>query len=87
MSKTAPPEGPLDVLWDIPALTWMILAGEVLAAVLALSSTIDEGRWSYFVILSLGVQWVLLFTLVLLGGALLLVRVKSPPRQRVQVSE
>ncbi len=66
MSKTAPPEGPLDVLWDIPALTWMILAGEVLAAVLALSSTIDEGRWSYFVILSLGVQWVLLFTLVLL---------------------
>lgn len=66
MPRTTNPSSPLDALWHAQALIWMILAGEVLAVVITLSSAVDDGRWRYFLILSLGVQWVLLFTLVVL---------------------
>lgn len=61
---------PLDALWQAPVIVWVVLAGEGLAAVLALAPNMVEGRWVYFGLASLVVQWVLLTTL----GALYLLR-------------
>ncbi|MGV8932659.1 MAG: sensor histidine kinase [Luteimonas sp.] len=49
---------PLDVLWQGPTIMWVILAGEGLAAVLALSPGVGNGRWVYFGLASLIVQWI-----------------------------
>lgn len=54
---------PLDILWRGPALLWILLAGEGLAAILALGPGIDQDRWIYFGLTSLVVQWVALLAL------------------------
>lgn len=62
---------PLDSLWQAPVIIWVVLAGEGLAAVLALApNAMDGGRWVFFGLVSLIVQWVLLTTL----GCLYLLR-------------
>jgi two-component system sensor histidine kinase AlgZ len=59
---------PLDILWQAPVIIWTLLAGEGVAAVLALAPTLDENRWVYFGLASLAVQWVALLTLTCLYG-------------------
>ena len=59
------PQRPLDILWRGPALLWILLTGEGLAAILALGPGIDQDRWVYFGLTSLVVQWV---ALLALGG-------------------
>lgn len=54
---------PLDALWQAPVLIWVILAGEGVAAVLALGSTGAPNRWVHFGLSSFVVQWVSLTTL------------------------
>ena len=53
----------LDALWQAPLLIWTLLAGEGLAAILALAPGIAGNRWVYFGIASLAVQWTLLLAL------------------------
>jgi len=69
MRRTEQPP-PLDALWQAPVIIWAILAGQGLAAVLALAPGSSDNRWVYFGITSLVVQWVSLTTL----GALYLFR-------------
>jgi two-component system sensor histidine kinase AlgZ len=77
----AHPTTPLDALWQAPVIIWTMLAGEGLAAVLALAPGLQSDRWAYFGLASLLVQWVLLLTL---GGLYLLRRPLSLVRpQRV----
>lgn len=66
-SRTATP---LDALWQAPVIIWTMLAGESLAAVLALAPGVAVDRWVYFGLASFLVQWVLLLTL----GCLYLLR-------------
>ena len=54
---------PLDALWQAPVMVWVILAGEGLAAVLALGSNTAPSRWVDFGLSSFVVQWVSLTTL------------------------
>lgn len=54
---------PLDALWQAPVIMWVLLAGEGLAAVLALAPGIQEGRWVLFGLASLAIQWIALFAL------------------------
>jgi two-component system sensor histidine kinase AlgZ len=61
---------PLDALWQAPVIVWVVLAGEGLAAVLALAPGLNQSHWVYFGLTSLVVQWVSLTTL----GALYLLR-------------
>ena len=61
---------PLDALWRAPTIGWVLLAGEVLAAVLALAPGNDQVRWIYFGLTSLVVEWVAMLTL----GTLYLLR-------------
>jgi two-component system sensor histidine kinase AlgZ len=61
---------PLDALWQAPVIVWAIMAGEGLAAVLALAPGAGASPWVYFGVTSLVVQWVSLSTL----GALYLFR-------------
>lgn len=57
---------PLDALWQTSVVVWVLLAGEGLAAVLALAPAGDGNRWIHFGIASLAIQWILLITLGLL---------------------
>jgi two-component system sensor histidine kinase AlgZ len=57
---------PLDILWQGPVMLWVILAGEGLAAVLALGSSMGSSRWVHFGLTSFVVQWVALTTLGIL---------------------
>ncbi|MET0544498.1 MAG: histidine kinase [Variovorax sp.] len=66
MREPEPANDPLDALWQPPAIIWMVLVGEGLSLVLSLASGVDGQRWRYFGFASLGTQWVLLFTLVML---------------------
>ena len=70
MTQTRVPPLPLEVLWQAPAITGVVLAGEGLALLLALSPALAGDRWIYFGLASLMVQWVALLTL----GALYLLR-------------
>lgn len=54
---------PLDALWQAPVIAWVVLAGEALAAVLALAPGVVGDRWFHFGLTSLVIQWVALFTL------------------------
>lgn len=65
-----PHSNPLEVLWQAPVIIWVVAAGEGLAAVLTLAPALDNGRWVYFGLTSLIIQWVSLLTL----GALYLLR-------------
>lgn len=68
----APQTSPLNSLWQAPVIVWTLLAGEGVAAVLALAPGIASDRWVYFGLASLVIQWVLLATL----GALYALRRK-----------
>ena len=57
---------PLDALWRAPALIAVLVAGEGLALLLALSPSVVGDRWVYFGLASLGIQWIFLLTLGLL---------------------
>lgn len=59
----SPPTRPLDELWQARALTWIVVGGEGLAAVLALAPGLDDDRWVYFGLASLWIQWVVLASL------------------------
>ena len=61
MAQTNP--HPLDALWQPQAIIWVLLAGECLAAVLALAPGDNGGRWIYFGLASFLIQWVALLTL------------------------
>ena len=60
------PVRPLDALWQPRVILWVMLAGEGLALVLALSYAGGKDRWAYFGIASLTIQWVSLLTLGML---------------------
>lgn len=72
---------PLDALWQARVVMWVVLAGEGLALVLALSYAGDKARWTYFGIASLAIQWVSLLTLGTLYG--LRHRLAGLPAQRI----
>lgn len=61
---------PLDSLWRAPAVLRILLAGEAVALLLALAPGVQRDWWTYFLLASLGVNWVALLTL----GALFLLR-------------
>lgn len=61
---------PLETLWQAPAITWTILAGECLALVLSLSPGVAGSRLVLFGLASFLIQWVALLTL----GTLYLLR-------------
>ncbi|WP_246189417.1 sensor histidine kinase [Pseudoxanthomonas kalamensis] len=50
-------------------MTWVVIAGEGLAAILSMAPGVTIDRWVYFGLASLAIQWVLLLTL---GGLYLL---------------
>lgn len=54
---------PLETLWQPTTLTWVVLGGEGLAALFALSPGVESGRWVLFGLASLMIQWVLLLAL------------------------
>ena len=66
--ETPAPSAPLDALWQAPVILSVIVAGEGLAAILAMSPGAPGNRWAYFGLASLLVQWVVLSTL---GGMFL----------------
>lgn len=57
---------PLDTLWQPRTLVWVLLAGEAVAAVLAVAPGTEGDRLPYFGIASLAVQWISLTSLCLL---------------------
>ncbi len=66
MAPLPPLLRPLDTLWQANTLIWVVLAGEALAAVLALAPGMTTDRLVYFGIASLTIQWVALMSLGLL---------------------
>jgi two-component system, LytTR family, sensor histidine kinase AlgZ len=60
------PATPLDLLWQAPVITSVVLTGEMLAAVLALAPGVGGSRWVYFGLTSLLIQWISLLTLATL---------------------
>lgn len=57
------PQTPLDALWRAPVIVSTLLAGESVAAILALAPGVPGSRWAYFGLASLMIQWVALTTL------------------------
>src|SRR3546814_278814 len=57
---------PLDALWQPPAIIWVVLSGECLAAVLALAPGDTGSRLVYFGLASILIQWVSLLSLGML---------------------
>lgn len=53
----------LETLWQPATLIWVVLGGEGLAALFALSPGVESGRWILFGLASLMIQWVLLLSL------------------------
>ncbi|MCS3807279.1 histidine kinase [Xanthomonas sp. 4461] len=78
-----PLQAPLDALWQAPVIIAVILAGELLAATLALAPGIESGRWVYFGLSSLVIQWISLPTL----GALYLIRTPLSRLRPQQVAQ
>lgn len=66
--KSAEQATPLDALWQASVIIWVVLAGEGLAAILALAPGVSGSRWVYFGLGSLTVQWI---SLLVLGGLFL----------------
>ena len=58
----------LEALWQAPALMWILLAGEVLALILAMAPGVPGPRVQFFCLASLAVQWILLMALSGLYG-------------------
>ena len=65
MNPSATPPNPLEVLWQAPVLTAVVLGGEGLALILALAPGPVGDRAVYFGLASLMIQWV---SLLSLGG-------------------
>ena len=81
MTQTRNPPMPLEVLWQAPAITGVVLAGEGLALLLALHPALSGDRWVYFGLASLAIQWVALLTL---GALYVFRRVLAPlPAHRI----
>lgn len=59
----SPAPSPLDVLWQAPAIMSVVLIGESLALVLALTPGGTGDRWVFFGLASLLAQWVVLLAL------------------------
>ncbi len=70
---------PLDTLWQARTLVWMLLAGEAVAAVLAIAPGAGSDRLAYFGIASLTIQWISLMSLGLLYPLRHRLAVVSPP--------
>ncbi|MBL8255407.1 MAG: histidine kinase [Pseudoxanthomonas mexicana] len=68
MLPTLPPAriSPLDTLWQAHTLIWVLLAGEAVAAVLAVAPGTDGDRLTYFGVASMAIQWISLTALCLL---------------------
>ena len=68
MTPIPPPTrlSPLDTLWQPRTLIWVLLAGEAVAAVLAVAPGTDGDRLTYFGVASLAIQWISLTALCLL---------------------
>jgi len=68
MSPITPPVrlSPLDTLWQPRTLVWVLLAGEAVAAVLAVAPGTEGDRLTYFGVASLAIQWISLTSLCLL---------------------
>ncbi len=47
---------PLDALWQGPVIIWVLLAGEALAAILALAPGGEPNRWVLFGLASLAIH-------------------------------
>jgi two-component system sensor histidine kinase AlgZ len=54
---------PLQLLFRAPAILWVLLAGEALAAILSLAPGVAIARWAYFGLMSLLIQWIALLSL------------------------
>jgi len=70
---------PLDTLWQPRTLIWVLLAGEAVAAVLALAPGTGGDRLTYFGVASLAIQWISLTALCLLYLLRRRLRGLSPP--------
>lgn len=66
MRKPVTTHDPLEILWQAPAIMWMLLTGEGVAIVLTLAPAVEADRWSYFGMISLAIQWISLSTLATL---------------------
>lgn len=80
-----PTTGPLDVLWQAPAIVWSLLAGACLALVLALSPGVEGNRLVLFGLAIFVIQWVILLTL----GTLFVLRgsiARLPPHGVASIS-
>jgi len=64
--STAYSNNQLEVLKQPTTLIWIVMAGECIAAILALAPGPTTNRWVYFGLASLGIQWVGLLTLATL---------------------
>lgn len=80
--RMAPPPAqprPLDTLWQARTILWIVLAGEALAAIVALAPGFTGDRLAYFGLASFAIQWIFLMAL----GGLYLIRRRlagaSPP--------
>ncbi|MDH5835544.1 sensor histidine kinase [Luteimonas kalidii] len=70
---------PLDLLWQPRTLLWIVLAGEALAALLALAPGVQGARLTYFGMASFAIQWVFVMSLSLLYLARSWLQRASPP--------
>ena len=61
-------DSPLDALWAVRAILWVLLAGLALSVVLTLAPADDSDRWSTFWRTCVLVQWLLLTTLSMMYG-------------------
>lgn len=67
--EPAPSGAPLEILWQPGVVIFVVLAGEMLAAILALAPGISGSRWMYFGLSSLLIQWISVITLCVLRVA------------------
>lgn len=66
MATPSPVLSPLDTLWQARTLVWVLVAGEAVAAVLAVAPGTEGDRLTYFGVASLAIQWISLSALCLL---------------------
>lgn len=66
MAIPSPVLSPLDTLWQARTLVWVLVAGEAVAAVLAVAPGTEGDRLTYFGVASLAIQWISLSALCLL---------------------
>ena len=72
--------GPLDILWRAPVILWTLVAGEAVAAIVALAPGRTGDDFAYFGLASLMVQWSSLTTLAVLWSGRRRLAAASPQR-------